>query len=193
MHRVIFCVLISVVCLVSSGCIMADRAGPHVLPHPHSELTAPTFCLYEGVFRLESEEHNKPAPINSIQVCRHTKINDEPIDWSKWLEYADIRPYTDQDSWEIEYAPDGKSDLPDRRFSCITYGKAPPGYIEKIPAQPLIPERLYTVSIRGYPVGGVLSFVIRVDSMGRPTHLEYAINTPLPGSRTGGVHVITRE
>ena len=189
MHRVIFCVLIYIVCLVSSGCV-PHSMGPHVLPHPHSELTAPTFCLYEGVFRLESERHQKPAPINSIQVYRHPKINDDPIDWSKWLEYADIRSHTDQDSWEIEYAPDGKSDPSDRRFSCITYGKAPPGYIEKIPAQPLIIERLYTVELRP---GGVLMFVIRADSMGRETHLEYAIETPLLGSRTGGVHVITRE
>ena len=149
MHRVIFCVLISVVCLVSIGCIMADRAGPHGLPHPHSELTAPTFCLYEGVFRLESEQHNKPAPIYSMRVERRNKIDDEPIDWSKWMEYGDIRPSIDQVAWEIEYAPDGKSDPSDRRFSCITYGKAPPGYIEKIPAQPLIPERLYTVMIWG--------------------------------------------
>ena len=187
MHRVIFCVLIYIVCLVSSGC---PAPMMHGSPHPHSELTAPTFCLYEGRVILESERHNKPAPINSIQVYRHTKINDEPIDWSKWLEDADIRPRTDQDSWEIEYVPDGKSDPPDRRFSCITYGKAPPGYIEKIPAQPLIPERLYTVMLEW---GDRLIFVIRADSQGEPTHLEYAIDNPLPGARTGGVHVITRE
>ena len=189
MRRVIFCVLIYIVCFVWSGCVL-DSFGPHGLPHPHSELTTPTFCLYEGPFRLESERHKKPKPINYIQVQRLNKINDEPIDWSKWLEYADIRPHIDQVAWEIEYAPDSKSDPPDRRFSCITYGQVPPGYIEKIPAQPLIPERLYSVLIKW---GGVLAFVIRVDSMGHPTHLEYAIDTPLPGSRTGGVHVITRQ
>ena len=188
MRRVIFCMLIYIVCLVSSGCVI-DSAGNHGLPHPHSELTAPTFCLYDGAFRLESERHKKPLPIYYVRVKRQTKINDEPIDWNKWMEYGDIRPSIDQVAWEIEYAPDGKSDPPERRFSCITYGKVPPGYIEKIPAEPLIPERLYTVSISGYAV----YFVIRVDSMGRPTHLEYAIDTPLPGSRTGGVHVITRK
>ena len=189
MRRVIFCVLISVVCLVSSGCV-PHSMGPHGLPHPHSELTAPTFCLYDGPFRLESERHKKPLPINYIRVKRLNKIDDEPIDWNKWREYADIRPSIDQVAWEIEYAPDVKSDPPDRRFSCITYGKAPPGYIEKIPAQPLIPERLYTVLLRPW---GVLMFVIRVDSQGEPTHLEYAIDSSLPGARTGGVHVITRE
>lgn len=188
MRQIIVVFLVAFGCLGSSGC-MVDRMGPHVLPHPHSELTAPTFCLYEGVFRLESERHQKPAPINSIQVYRHPKINDDPIDWSKWMEYGDIRPSIDQVAWEIEYVPDGKSDPPDRRFSCITYGKAPPGYIEKIPAQPLIPERLYTVMIWG----GWLIFVIRADSQGEPTHLEYAIEGPHPGARTGGVHVIARE
>ena len=189
MRRVIFCVLISVVCLVSSGCV-PHSMGPHGLPHPHSELTAPTFCLYEGVFRLESEEHKKPAPINYIRVKRLNKVNGEPIDWAKLKEYNQIRRSIDQVAWEIEYVPDGKSDPPERRFSCITYGQAPPGYIEKIPAQPLIIERLYSVLLRP---GGVLIFVIRADSQGEQTHLEYAINSPLPGARTGGVHVITRE
>lgn len=187
MRRVIFCVLIYIVCLVSSGC---PAPMMHGSPHPHSELTAPTFCLYEGRVILESERHNKPAPIYYIRVKRLNKIDDEPIDWAKLKEYNQIRPSIDQYSWEIEYAPDDKSDPPDRRFSCVTYGKAPPGYIEKIPAQPLIPERLYSVLIQP---GGVLIFVIRADSMGRETHLEYAISSPRPGARTGGVHVITRQ
>ena len=188
MRRVIFCMLIYIVCLVSSGCVTDSlRDG---LPHPNSEITAPTFCLYDGAFRLESEQHKEPAPIYYVSVHRHNKINDEPIDWSKWREYGAIRPHVDQVAWEIEYAPDSKSDPPERRFSCITYGKAPPGYIEKIPAEPLIPERLYSVLLK---TGGVFVFVIRADSQGEPTHLEYAIDTPLPGSRTGGVHVITRK
>ena len=185
MRRVIFCMLIYIVCLFSSGCVM-HNLGNHGLPHPHSELTAPTLCLYYGGFRLESEQYKEPLSIYYVRVYRHDKINDEPIDWNKWREYRGF----DQKAWEIEYAPDSKSDPPDRRFSCITYGQVPPGYIEKIPAQPLIPERLYSVLLRP---GGVVVFVIRADSTGRPTHLEYAIDSPLPGSRTGGVHVITRK
>ena len=188
MRRVIFCMLIYIVCLVSSGCV--TDSWRHGLPHPHSELTAPTFCLYDGPFRLESERHKKPLPIYYVSVHRRNKIDDEPIDWSKWREYGAIRPHTDQNSWEIEYVPDSKSDPPERRFSCITYGQVPPGYIEKIPAEPLIPERLYSVLLKS---GGVLLFVIRADSQGEPTHLEYAIDSPLPSARTGGVHVITRK
>ena len=181
MRRVIFCMLIYIVCLVLSGCV----STMHGLPHPHSELTAPTFCAYEGLFRLESERHEKPLSIYYVSVDRYHKINDEPFDWNKWMEYHGLSQV-----WEIEYAPDGKSDPPDRRFSCITYGQVPPGYIEKIPAEPLIPEQLYSVLLRSW---GLVFFVIRADSMGRPTHLEYAIDSPLPGSRTGGVHVITRK
>ena len=190
MRRVIVVFLICVGCLVSSGCMfMADSGGPHGLPHPHSELTAPTFCLYEGVFRLESERHKKPAPINYIRVYRHTKINDEPIDWSKWMEYADIRPRTDQVAWEIEYTPDGKS-KPFHPFSCLTYGKAPKGYIEHIAAQPLIPERLYRVQIlpKGITPMAWVFFVIRADSTGRETHLEYRL-----GKGTDNVYVIEKD
>ena len=191
MQRAIVVFFICVGCFVSSGCVI--DSWTHSLPHPHSELTAPTFCLYEGAFRLSgdlSELHKKPEPIHLIRVKRLNKVNDEPIDWNKWREYGDIRPSIDQVAWKIEYAPDGKSEPPERRFSCITYGEVPPGYIEMIPAQPLIPERLYSVLVQP---GGVLQFVIRADSQGEPTHLEYAIDSPLPSARTGGVHVMTRE
>ena len=147
--------------------------------HPHSAVTTPTFCLYNG---------NDPKPIVSIIVEQRPKDDDQRIEimeWRRKLPWA----ASDQNAWILEYALD-PSDPYQKPFTCITYGKAPPGYIEKIPAQPLIPERLYTVVLKWW---GVVIFVIRTDSMGRPTHLEYAIDNPLPGARTSGVHVITRE
>ena len=160
--RLIICFLIGVGCLFYGGCV----PSMHAITHPHSEITAPTFCLYEG---WSTKKDAKPAPINSIRVNRVNKVNDEPIDWTKLKEYGQLRPSIDQVAWEIEYASDGKSKPPERRFSCITYGQVPPGYIEKITAQPLIPERLYSVAIKGMPRSSVI-FVIRVDSMGHPTH-----------------------
>ena len=128
MRRVIFCMLIYIVCLFSSGCVMHTVLRNHGLPHPHSEITAPTLCLYYGGFRLESEQYKKPA-VNLLcfEFIGTTKINDEPIDWNKWMGYGDIRRHIDQKAWEIEYAPDSKSDPPDRRFSCITYGQSAAG------------------------------------------------------------------
>ena len=77
---------------------------------------------------------------------------EDPVNEVAWeLEYgapsteARLNRYTDQVAWVMEYAPDPEAEPPPRPFSCITYGKVPPGYIEKIPAVPLIPERLYTV------------------------------------------------
>lgn len=68
MHRLIVCVLISVVCLVSSGCPGTMMHG--YIPS-HSEITAPTFCLYEGL----NNEHLPPVAIYQIQAFRAVKVN----------------------------------------------------------------------------------------------------------------------
>ena len=64
---------------------------------------------------------------------------------------------------------------PAKPFSCITYGKVPPGYKEKAAALPLIPERLYSALIldigRGAPNSWVY-FIIRSDSTGNPIKIE---------------------
>ena len=104
-------------------------------------------------------------------MLREEKIDDEQLDW-KTSKKRDF----DQVTWEMEYDPDGRSIPPSQPFSCLTYGKVPAGYIETIPAQPLIPERFYTVILRPHkgraPNLGVY-FVIRADTQGHPTHLEY--------------------
>ena len=165
MRRVIVVFLIGVGCVFSGGCTPRSMHG---LAHPHSDIEAPTFCLYEGW-----GQDAKPYPIYLIKVFRGKKINDERFDWE-----TEIR-YSDQIAWEIEYAPDGKSKPPDKLFTCITYGKIPPGYIENIPAQPLILERVYFLLMprkEGGPMSWVY-FIIRADAQGRPTHLEYS-NSP---------------
>ncbi len=182
MKRMIVVFFICVGYLFSSGCMPRSMHG---VAHPHSDITAPTFCLYDGWF---TKQDSKPEPIYLILVTRMNKINDEPFDWGKWEEYRKIRPFGDQVAWEMEYAPDGKSEPPEKPFACITYGKVPPGYIETISALPLSPGRHYTVLIEpkgGGPRSGVV-FVIRADSQGRPTHLEYR--------RGGGeIYIINRE
>ena len=138
------------------------------LPHPHSELTAPTFCLYDAW----ADKYASPVPIYRVRVTRVNPVNDQPIAWKAFSprRISGI----DQVAWEIEYAPDDKS-KPFHPFSCLTYGKAPKGYVEHIAAQPLIPERLYRVQIlpKGITPMSWVYFVIRADSTGRPIQLEY--------------------
>ena len=69
--------------------------------------------------------------------------------------------------------------------------KYPPGYIEKIPAAPLIPERLYVVLLDPQEVTarGGMYFIIRLDSTGHPTQLEYTIKP----TRLDHVRVVTQQ
>lgn len=178
MCRVIFGVLICIACLISSGCV---RLGPAPSVHPHSEVTKPTFCIHED---------DSPRPIGLIHVERRSKQNDERIEIMDWY---NKKPWTssDQVAWEIEYAPAPSypSDPYHKPFSCITYGKVPPGYKETAPAQPLIPERLYIVSIvdkstRAY---NSVFFIIRASDTGSPVKLEYSMDSVY----YHGVHIIT--
>ena len=148
--------------LVTGGCIII--AGDPSL-HPHSEIMTPTFCLHGG--------KSQPLPITEIAVIRGDKVNDERIEW---LESGDTWLWKgrDQVAWILEYTPDA-SDLPTNTFSCITYGKVPPGYKEESPALPLTPERLYRVRIHREGTHDVtMYFIIRLDPMGKPVKLEYA-------------------
>ena len=153
-------------CLVTSGCQILR----HAIIHPHSEVMTPTFCLYRG--------SSNPSPIQQITV--YTRGPGNPV-------------------WIVEYAP-GPPQQPFRRsccitvpkhiliqpeytfsqktvrpFCCITYGKVPPGYREKIMALPLIPETPYVAIIEDLDTGvrGDVYFVIRSDSIGRPVRLEH--------------------
>jgi len=173
------CLVALIGLLVTSGCITI--AGDPSL-HPYSEIMAPTFCLHDG--------KSEPRTITLIAVIRGEKGNDEPIEWvesgppGRGLWEGD-----EQATWVLEYAADGSDPLV-KGFSCITYGKAPPGYKEESPALPLTPERLYRVMIEREDAShpAEMYFIIRLDPMGRPVKLEY---TPAHGGAYS-VQVITR-
>ena len=171
MRRAIVGFIIGVVCLFSSGCV---GSMTHGYTHPHSEITAPTFCFYDG--RPHHKDKN-PLPIYRIRVLRDKKQRGhERLEWRNWILWRDGR-YAYPVAWEMEYVPDDQAHPLTRPFSCITYGKVPPGYDETIPAVPLIPERLYTVLLETQEVTarGGMYFIIRLDLAGHPTQLEYTI------------------
>ena len=147
--------------LVICGCVTI--AGTPSI-HPHSEIMVPTFCLHLG---------SEPRRITRLRVIRGDKVNDERIEW---LESGDTWLWEgrDQVAWILEYAP-APSAPPANTFSCITYGKAPPGYKEKTPALSLTPERLYYVEIENEDAvaSAEMFFITRLDSMGRPVKIEY--------------------
>ena len=158
------CLVVLIGLLVTCGCVI--MAGMPSI-HPHSEIMAPTFCLHGG--------KSEPLPITRITVERGEKGNDERIEWREsGNPLRGLWEGRDQTAWVLEYAPDG-SDPPANTYSCITYGKAPPRYMEKSPALPLTPERLYRIAIgtEDTPEEADIYFIIRLDSVGRPVKLEY--------------------
>lgn len=185
MRRVIVVFLIGVGCLVPSGCVPIYLQ--HGYTHPHSAVTAPTFCLYWG-----EDEHSQPIPIYEITVVRYEAFSDDKrFEWHNWR--SEQGPDADQVAWEIQYVPDDEAHPLARPLSCITYGKVPPGYDELIPPLPLIPERIYYVWIRPtkYPLPmSRVYFIIRADSTGHPTQLEVS-HTRRYGPDE--IHIITQE
>ena len=115
-----------------------------------SAVMAPTFCLLNGTA--------EPAPIEKIWVYSY---KDGPR----------------KNMWILEYVP-APSQPSVRPFSCITYGKVPPGYREKAAALPLLPERSYQVRIERWDDNSVvpaeLSFIIRLSPSGAPVKLQYS-------------------
>ena len=186
MMRVIAFFIISIGCLVLSGCPAISLQ--HSYTHPHSAVTAPTFCLYRG-----EDEHSQPIRIYEVIVTRSGKFSDDTrFEWHNWRPGEKGSPSTDQVTWVIQYLPDDEAHPLAKPLSCITYGKAPPGYDEPIPPLPLIPERIYYVWIRPkglLPVEWVY-FFIRADSTGHPTQLEVS-----HVGRYGRdeIHIITQE
>ena len=142
-----------------NGCTGAKGVSPHagtITIHPLSDVTTPTFCRHN---RYSGDE---PLPIMRLQVG----------DWE--LVYAP--EHFDRPAWESKYAPPN-TENPVRPFSCITYGRAPPGYKENGPAPPLSVDKWHEIVI--YKTAAVdiykssLLFIIRADSSGRPMRLEY--------------------
>ena len=185
MRWVIAVLFICIGCLVSSGCLR----GLHGLTHPHSDVTAPTFCLYKAWKDGWEAEHALPVPIYRIRVTRAEKFSgDERFEWRNWHSWRKGRA-ADEVTWEMEYVPDAEAHPLARPFSCITYGKVPPGYEERIPPVPLIPERLYTVQIlsKGVTPTSRVHFIIRADLTGHLTQLEASNDGP------HDIQIINRE
>ena len=161
-------VVVLMVLLVTSGCA---RLSERALIHPHAAVSLPTFCFYRESLRSKipkRHHHSKPIAIERLEVYRY-KPYDEQFEWGdQW--FLPI----EQEAWVAQYLPDPILE-PLNPFSCITYGKLPPGYREKAPALPLVPERFYLVYLRSKP--GVtptpLSFIIRLGPSGEPIKLEY--------------------
>ena len=177
--------IVRVGCLVSSGCQPIMGAW---LSHPHSAVTAPTFCLYWG-----KDEYSQPIPIYEISVNRYEAFSDDKrFEWHNWRSWSEGRS-PDQVTWEMKYISDDEAHPLARPLSCITYGKAPPGYDEPIPPLPLIPERIYRVSIRStkhfLPMSRVY-FIIRADSTGHPIQLEVS---HVNHYGRDDIHIITPE
>lgn len=158
MMRGFVAVIIGIGFCALNGCTGTMGVSPNagtITIHPLSEITTPTICRHS---RYSGDE---PLPIMRLRVG----------DWE--LEYAP--EYFDSPGWESKYAPPS-IDIPVRPFSCITYGRAPPGYKENAPAPPLSLNKWHKVVIQERPAGGGrshLRFIIRSDSSGRPIRLEY--------------------
>lgn len=164
-----------IICIASCALHGCSVGRGRVTIHPLSEVTQPVFCL--------------PGP--------------RPI---KWLKIST----SDETVWALVYAPEAAPDPPPqpptlsdlvqppaaaaisvRPFSCITYGRAPPGYTEKAPAAPLIPGKWYSALVdyrgAGHAYPAYLRFIIRADSSDKPIKLEY--RSPL--SHDKRIHRIT--
>ena len=139
-------VVVFMVLLVASGCQII-RYG--VLIHPDSKVLTPTFCLYD---RSEIDPH----AIHKVQVYQRAMNGDSRL----------------KAVWDLEYAPQPEEQFV-RAYSCITYGEVPPGYKQKAPALPLIPERSYGVWLEGKDyVRDSRNFVIRLGPSGEAIKLE---------------------
>ena len=166
------CVFALTALLVAAGC--SHHMVARAIVHPHSSITAPTFCLYSESDRDEQPKRSRQSESRAIERLEVYLIPEKPETYENAYEEV----------WVIHYLPDPLyKEL--KPYSCITYGKLPPGYREKAPAPPLIPERGYHVHLEprgGWDVGS-MKFNIRLDANEQPTRLEYSDDYP-PTIRT---------
>ena len=127
----------------------------------------PTFCLYQDSY------FQKRSDIGSVKVWQVERSSEEERQWN-----LDALQESDRQTvWRIKYESGDNSIKRQSTspVSCLTYGKAPPGYQEEVSALPLEPEEFYGVSIEGYDgtPSENLYFIIRLNDTGIPERLEY--------------------
>ena len=156
--RWVRCIIVLMGLLVTTGC---QRIVMGIV-HPHSEPSSPTFCLYAG---------SNPDAIGQVQVYQVPTESQEKI----------------KELWFLEYVSGSERKHTQLPFSCITYGKTPPGYKQKAPALPLIPEEVYDVRLTSTHAGVATGrFSLHSDSPGSPLKLEYESNQ-------SNIQVITKQ
>ena len=159
------CVLVLTALLAATGCA---RTAARAILHPHSSVTSPTFCYYRESWRGNKREEPERSQKSEPRAIERLEV---------YLIHGDNA--RKEEAWVIHFLPDPLyTEL--KPYSCITYGKLPPGYREKAPASPLIPERHYSVRLEphGSAYTGFLEFYIRLDANGQPAKLEYADHYP---------------
>ena len=165
-------------CLVFAGCTplsgysIVDLRSAVMQPtfsmylNPQVQLDIGTIIIWES---LHSSEEKTRWEFHSGGVYL-------PMSWHP-------RPVEPEMVWYLQYEPSdnfikrllGGTTSP---VSSLTYGEVPPGYEEKVKAEPLEPERYYIIQIRGYrgiPSEG-MTFIIRSNGTGTPERLEYHLN-----------------
>ncbi len=163
-------------CFFAVGC--SYLAG-YITIDSQSKVMKPTFCVYlDRCFR----HHQERLDIESITVSKVRRSSEEKKGWKV---HSPARREAVQRVWYLEYkSPDnfikrlfGLSASP---VSCLTYGEVPPGYEERVKAQPLEPGELYRVWIDTYHYPGdseSLRFIIRLDATGSPERVEYHLGS----------------
>ena len=150
----------------ASGC---TPGRGFVALHPHSEVTSPTFCLHTGA-------PHEPIPIRWLKVSTYHEERWETLWELVFAAEGAPEPKPRNPTLSELVQPPTEAVIPARPFSCITYGRVPPGYKETTPAAPLIPDTWYAARVdyraeHVYPAD--LRFFIISDSSGRPIKLEY--------------------
>ncbi|MDE0185700.1 MAG: hypothetical protein OXP71_09615 [Candidatus Poribacteria bacterium] len=166
MTRFIVMLAVSVGCCFHSGCVLLGSTSMQggymslqgMSPALESTVIPPVFCVRKHEAAKDEFDH-----IRRLQVYLDTG-------------YSELPPGRSEDviDWFIEYQPDSSAHTASP-VTAIEYGTVPPGYKEKHPALPLIPEKVYIAYAWGlsydYPTGGT-RFVIRADESGKPVKLE---------------------
>ena len=154
MIRFIMVLIIGISCCFQSGCVPSRGISGVQGLHPalESPVTIPVFCVYKHNSDGDDLDH-----IRRIKVHLDTGHSDLPLGRSE-----------DVIDWFIEYEPESSTHTV-RPVTTIEYGTVPPGYREKHPALPLIPEKVYVAYVWGlsyhFPSYGI-RFVIRSDDSG---------------------------